>query len=199
MPKARAYHHGDLRPALIKAALTLVERGGPDSVTLRAVARRARVSEAAPYHHFEDKSALLAHAAEAGFRSLGARFEAAARTRSPRLRLERMAEAYVRFAFEEPGMFRLIFGAHVQELARSPATYDAGRAAREHLQSAIAAFLGEVPLALPARRLFQLFWAQVHGTAWLCLEQELREVTSADGAVALARQGVRVLLEGLSR
>ena len=57
--KSRPYHHGDLRRALIDAAIALVEETGPDGFTLREVARRARVSHTAPYRHFRDKNDLL--------------------------------------------------------------------------------------------------------------------------------------------
>ena len=70
-PGPRAtYHHGNLRSALIEGASTLLEREGPLGVTLRGAARQAGVSQAAPYRHFPNKSALLAAVAEAGFESL---------------------------------------------------------------------------------------------------------------------------------
>src|SRR5438552_17146029 len=64
------YHHGNLRRALLDAALALVEREGADALTLRAAARRAGVSQAPPYRHFRDKEALLGAVAEEGFRAV---------------------------------------------------------------------------------------------------------------------------------
>src|ERR671933_271680 len=89
MPKPRAssptparpaapYHHGDLRRALIDTALAMVTEEGAWNFTLREVARRAGVSHAAPYNHFEDKLALLAEVAALGFQSLRQTLEAAA-------------------------------------------------------------------------------------------------------------------------
>src|SRR5215813_10430287 len=66
-----AYHHGDLRRALLDATLRLVEEHGPQGFTLRAAARAAGVSPGAPYHHFADKDALLAAVAEEGFELFG--------------------------------------------------------------------------------------------------------------------------------
>ncbi|MFT4571001.1 MAG: AcrR family transcriptional regulator, partial [Candidatus Binatia bacterium] len=65
-----AYHHGDLRRALVEGALELLHERGPAGLTLRGAARKAGVSEAAPYRHFADKEALLASVAEEGFRAL---------------------------------------------------------------------------------------------------------------------------------
>src|SRR5215470_4643684 len=69
---ARKYHHGDLRRALVDAALAIVERAGPGALSLRELARRAGVSHAAPYRHFESREALLAALATEGFLGLGA-------------------------------------------------------------------------------------------------------------------------------
>src|ERR1700741_2439858 len=66
------YHHGDLRDALVQAAQRILETDGLAALSLRAVARRAGVSPAAPYHHFPDKQALLDAVAERGFDALTA-------------------------------------------------------------------------------------------------------------------------------
>ena len=65
--KTKPYHHGDLRAALVDAALSLVKEGGIEALGLRAAARRAGVTHAAPYRHFEDKTDLLAAVAQNGF------------------------------------------------------------------------------------------------------------------------------------
>jgi AcrR family transcriptional regulator len=70
---SKPYHHGNLRSALIQAALEIARDQGADRVSLRRVARQAGVSHAAPYHHFADRSALIAAVAEEGFRSLAER------------------------------------------------------------------------------------------------------------------------------
>src|SRR2546426_11040812 len=73
----RRYHHGDLRRALVDAALALISEGGLGTFSLREVARRAGVTPAAAYHHFKDKTALLAAGAEEGVLALCGRLEAA--------------------------------------------------------------------------------------------------------------------------
>ena len=75
----RSYHHGDLRQALIRSALEILSQAGVAGLSLRAAARRARVSAMAPYRHFADKEALLAAVAEYGFQHLAGRLAAAAR------------------------------------------------------------------------------------------------------------------------
>lgn len=108
-PKA-GYHHGDLRRALIDAALSLVADGSVADLSLREVARRAGVTYAAPYHHFADKSALLAAVAGQGFEQLVAELErAAARRTTLESELLAMAEAYVAFAMTHPAHYRVMF------------------------------------------------------------------------------------------
>ncbi len=110
MARGVGQHHGDLRQALISAALDLIADSDADEVTLRAVARRAGVSSAAPYHHFADKNALLAAVARDGFESLGeVQLEVLARPGSPRDRLERLVSGYVLFALRHPTHYRLMF------------------------------------------------------------------------------------------
>lgn len=201
----RGYHHGDLRAALLDATIAIVRQHGPAAVTLRDVARRAGVSEAAPYHHFESKAHLLLEAAAQGFAALSERLAAAgAGHASAAGRLPVLGAAYVRFALDEPGYFRLLFGAHIDELVASPSKHpgvtaatQAGRAAASHLRTGVAAFIAETGTSIAARDLERLVWAQIHGLAWLALESELHPPPAVDEVVALASRGVALLLEGL--
>src|ERR1700733_5513657 len=116
MPRAkpaakRAYHHGDLRAALVAAAVQILEKDGEGALTLREVARRVGVSAAAPYHHFADKHAILAAVGEEGFSHLADAMEEAQATSGPKTRdtLRAMGVAYVRFAVRHPSHFRVMF------------------------------------------------------------------------------------------
>ena len=112
MAKKRRYHHGDLRRALIEAAVQLVAERGVDGLTLRAAARRVGVTHAAPYRHFSDKDALIAAVAEQGFRRM-VRFMHQARDEAepePFLQLQAIGVAYVEFALAHPSHFRVMFG-----------------------------------------------------------------------------------------
>lgn len=105
------YHHGDLRRALIAAALALLTEEQNWNFSLREVARRAGVSHNAPYNHFASKHALLAAVAAAGYDTLRACMqEAAGQTETPSATLKAMGVAYVRFGVGNPAHYRLMFG-----------------------------------------------------------------------------------------
>src|SRR5437879_2813384 len=99
MGKKRPYHHGNLRQALVDAALELIEERGVSALTLREVARRVGVTHAAPQRHFADRAALVAAVAEEGFRGLGAHVAVVrASARTPAQRLRALGVAYVEYA-----------------------------------------------------------------------------------------------------
>src|SRR5579859_2135830 len=104
------YHHGDLRAALLHAAMELLEESGEADLSLRAVARRAGVSAAAPYRHYADREALVSAVAAVGYRELAERLEAADPAPSTPEQLASVAIAYVQFALERPALFRIMFG-----------------------------------------------------------------------------------------
>lgn len=107
---ARPYHHGDLSRALILAGRRILEKEGPAALSLRAVAREAGVSPAAPYHHFKDKGDLLIAVASEGWQELG---EAIAKARGaasePRHGIGEIGFAYVTFARKNPNLYRLMY------------------------------------------------------------------------------------------
>src|SRR5580692_7511803 len=108
--QARPYHHGDLSRALIDAARRILEAEGPAALSLRAVAREAGVSPAAPYHHFKDKTELLEAVAHQGWEALDVAISAA-RTNapSPREGIAAIGMAYVTFATRNPELYRLMY------------------------------------------------------------------------------------------
>lgn len=118
-PPKEAYHHGDLRNALVAAAAKLIETGGIDAFSLREAARAVGVSANAAYRHFEDKSALLTAVAASGYALLSHRMQsatAAVRDTGDAVtgavdRFKAVGRAYVELACERPQMFRLMYGA----------------------------------------------------------------------------------------
>ncbi|HZK98664.1 MAG TPA: TetR/AcrR family transcriptional regulator [Caulobacteraceae bacterium] len=107
---ARPYHHGDLSRALVEAGRRILEREGPTALSLRAVAREAGVSPAAPYHHFKDKCELLDAVSKQGWMELGAAVSRArAKAPGPREALSEIGVAYVCFARENPALYRIMY------------------------------------------------------------------------------------------
>jgi len=110
-PVQKPYHHGDLRRALIDAALQLVGESGPDGLSVREAARRAGVSPGAPFRHFPSRDALMNAAAEEAQRRLHAEIEAAlahAPADDPLQRFRRIGRAYLRWAMRNPTHFEII-------------------------------------------------------------------------------------------
>lgn len=107
MKRAGPYHHGDLRNALIDAAAAIVELRGLEELSLRGAARRAGVSQTAPYRHFQDKQALIAAVAADGFLMLAEDLVTSADGSKDIMLL---AKSYVRFAQDHPARFQLMFG-----------------------------------------------------------------------------------------
>ncbi|MFN7263454.1 MAG: TetR/AcrR family transcriptional regulator [Phenylobacterium sp.] len=110
LTEPRPYHHGDLRRALVEAGRRLLEAEGGADLSLRAVAREAGVSPAAPYHHFRDKSELLDALAFEGWDQLAEQMRAALAEAAPgRDRLVTLGVAYVRFSRMNPAIYRVMF------------------------------------------------------------------------------------------
>ena len=108
--ESRPYHHGDLSRALVDAARKILESEGPAALSLRAVAREAGVSPAAPYHHFKDKNELLEAVAHEGWEALDeALAKACVSTDDKRARMSNIGVAYVCFARDNPALYRVMY------------------------------------------------------------------------------------------
>jgi AcrR family transcriptional regulator len=166
--RARSYHHGDLRDALVRAARKILEKNGLADLSLRRVARAAGVSPAAPYHHFADKQALLNAVAAEGYAALRSEMLARmAKQTDPVARLDASGVGYVVFAVENPALFRLMFGGDGKKLSTDAALTKARQLAYGVLQSAVAEGSPDgTAKPLTCLRL----WALVHGIAKLILE-----------------------------
>lgn len=174
--KKKAFHHGDLRRALIEASLALLEDEGVAALSLRRVAEQAGVTHSAPYHHFPEKTALLAAIAEDGFRLLDEAMRAAvaAAPDDPVDRLRAAGLAYVRFAVAHRAHFAVMFRPELADPAQHPAVDTAGGPSyallRELCEAAIAA--GHAPGVDP-EALVLLSWSAVHGAADLWINGPL--------------------------
>lgn len=175
-PRTPSYHHGDLRAALLRSAVELVAEGDLRRLSLREVARRAGVSYAAPYHHFEHKDDLLAAVAAQAFEGLVTRLRAAVgRRRTPRSRLEAAAHAYLEFAFDHPSYFRIM---SLPELAyvqtpEGSAKLEAAQASFDLLLELVSEASPRTPGPAERRALAVTVYSALHGFARLCIDGSL--------------------------
>ncbi|HWE11272.1 MAG TPA: TetR/AcrR family transcriptional regulator [Solirubrobacteraceae bacterium] len=176
MSSKATYHHGDLRAALIRAALELLEESGETALSLRAVARRAGVSPAAPYRHYPDREALVSAVAAVGYRELAERLAAAHPSPSTPDQLATVAIAYVQFALDRPALFRIMFA--------EPCDHhnDERVAATEAVSHYVRQIATRTFPQADAEALAIAIWALVHGLAFLHLDNKLD--ATAPSAVA---------------
>lgn len=158
------YHHGDLRDALVQAALHEAELGGPEAISIKALARELGVSQPAPYRHFADRDALLQAATAEAFRQFNAILRAAIDKPSKRSKLSRFAQAALEFGLKRNGIYRLMFASRT--MACAPDKSELHVAARETLNLLIDSF--ELPAVglLRERHALQV-WATLHGVIML--------------------------------
>jgi len=200
-PEPRPYHHGDLRASLLQAAARWLDEQGPETLTLRELARAAGVSHAAPYHHFASRDELLAGVAELAFDRLAdALSAAAAASTDAASALQDIGEAYVRAALAHPAQFRLMFGPMLARKAGHPGLQRAA-------ERAFVVLLEAATAHAPARGLELALagWSLSHGAANLAIDgafaglpvapAQARRLARLD-AGALVRAMVAALLQG---
>ena len=190
------YHHGALKPALLAAAETILKRDGVEGLTLRAAAREAGVSHAAPKNHFDDVRGLLSELAAVGYVRFreALTFEVEAR-RGTMSAIDATGIGYVTFARDNPELFTLMFRSARLDFER-PALRDANRAAFAVLAANAAAGDNAPPVrsGAPSLTLAQTArlvskWSLVHGFACLMLDrrlQPLMQMTEGGGVDELA-------------
>jgi len=169
--RARSFHHGNLRQELIDAALAVPDIEG---LSLRQLAASLGVTAAAAYRHFDSREDLLFEVARIGFNRLRQQFASAFDIAVPpsdaeeaRLRLSRLAQAYLQFADDEPALWRLIFGAQAQAY-RQTIDSEGDPDSYEYLPAALLGlFLEGVVATQPSERDALFAWSAVHGAATL--------------------------------
>ena len=195
----RPYHHGDLRRALIDAAQRLLETEGPTALSLRAVAREAGVSPAAPYRHFRNREDLIEEVARQGFVIFAERLERAFNDGrpSPLSAFSAAGQAYLTFARTNPGHYDAMFGARVS-IAANPDLALAASRAMSVLTRAATALSEQLP---PDRRppptmVANHIWALSHGVVELFARGQpgARAPFSAD---EMLESGTGIYLRGL--
>jgi AcrR family transcriptional regulator len=178
MHSTRPYRHGNLPAALVGAARQILDENGLQAIGLRETARRVGVSATAAYRHFTSKEDLLASVAAEGFRELGEAMEHATRGPTP---LSRAGLAYIKFAQQNRGLFRLMFGPVLAQRSKYPALQAATDAVGDLLQRNVADF-DQRPLDHNAAAMAA--WALVHGVSYLFVDG----FVSATQAMVLAEE-----------
>jgi len=192
----RAYHHGDLRKALLEAGEEeLSERGG-ENFSMRGVAKRAGVSHAAPAHHFRDKAGLLTALAQRGFEAFADRIEAGADAATDEAQPEPLIAsgmAYVDFALDHPKRFALMFASGWPDFSSPELDASSTRAFANFVSRVEDAFadLGLSPEEMHVRAMAN--WSAVHGLAVLLLEGRMRSVLTLPEPAR--RETIRAILE----
>jgi AcrR family transcriptional regulator len=196
----RGYHHGNLKEALMRAALDLIAEKGPAGFTFAEAARSAGVSPAAPYRHFRDRDELLASVALQGF----GQFEAALAQAwdggrpDPFTAFERLGRAYLAFARTKPAYYSAMFEAGIP-LDTNPELRQAGDLAFAVLRTAAEVLIATIPTANrpPALMVALHMWALAHGIASLFGRGDAARRTLPMTAEELLEAGTLVYLRGL--
>ncbi len=196
----RGYHHGNLREALIKAALDLISAKGPAGFTFADAARAAGVSPAAPYRHFRDRDALMADVARRGFdtfaRALAAAWDEGRPT--PLVAFHRVGRAYLAFARSEPALFSAMFESGLSFVAYPELRTEGERAfavLREACEGIAA--LAAKEKRPPALMMALHVWALSHGIATLFARGDDARRPIPMSAEELLEAAMLIYFEGL--
>ena len=196
----RSYHHGNLREALVDAALDLIAEKGPAGFTFAEAARQAGVSPAAPYRHFRDRDALMADVARRGFERFEKELAAAWDEGRPTLRqaFERIGKGYLAFARNEPAYFSAMFESGVP-ISEHRELQEAGDRAFAVLRGACEALVAAMPAAKrpPSMMMALHIWSLSHGIASLFARGDAARRKLPMAPEELLEAATLIYLEGL--
>jgi AcrR family transcriptional regulator len=198
----KSYHHGDLRDALVQAALQEAELGGPEAVSISGLAKKLGVSQPAPYKHFADREALLAAVTAEAFRQFMATLRAAIAKPSKRSKLSRFVHAAVDFGLRRHGIYHLMFATRI--IASAPKSSELHGVVMETFGLLLEALEAPAVGFLRERSALKI-WATLHGVVMLAeqglltgevaqisrdqLVEEIVEQTKLALAVAIEQAG----------
>ena len=199
--RPRTYHHGDLRTAALEQVRTIIREQGVSVVSLREVARRARVSHAAPSHHFGNKAGLLTAFAIQGYDLLADAVRAdiaASEARTPPDVLAVMGQAYVRFALENPEHFGVMFPGELVN-QDDPEYIRATNRCYGPLMEVVTKGSAQGTLSADATLVATAAWSLVHGLASLWLSGRIQARTGATDATAIAKSVTELFVDKMLR
>ncbi len=195
------YHHGNLKEALVQAALDLIAAKGPGGFTFAEAARSAGVSPAAPYRHFRDRDELLASIAQQGFEQFEAQLTAAWDNGQPDTptAFQRVGKAYLAFARENPAYYSAMFESGIP-LESNPALLLAGERAFAVIRAASERLVAMAPPNVPRPPALMMalhIWSMSHGIASLFGRGDAARRKLPMSAEDLLEAGVLIYLKGL--
>jgi AcrR family transcriptional regulator len=193
----RAYHHGNLRRALLDEALATIRSEGVNGLTLREIGARLGVSRTALYRHFADKRALLTAVATEGFRALRQQLvKAWEEGGGGRAAFQAMGVAYIRFAVANPSHYRVMFGSFVDPEGRDSELAAEAGGAFQALVDALSALQHEAIMRGDDTVLMARFvWSVVHGLAMLFIDGQLREPAGIEELMPYALERLQTGIE----
>ncbi|MEM7426337.1 MAG: TetR/AcrR family transcriptional regulator [Pseudomonadota bacterium] len=191
------YHHGDLREALISASYDLVKRQGADNFSLADACRHANVSTAAPYRHFKDRDELLAEVVSRGFSEMTGRAVLAVEAHGDGTieGITAMGQAYLSFALEHEGVFRLMFGG-AAALDDFEHVHEIGTNCFGFLIQQIMTYCAKHGVEQDAEAVAARMWTFVHGASALMMDCKYEKVTPGLDVNAMIADATPMLLGG---
>lgn len=193
----QSYHHGDLRTALLDAALDVISDTGPQGLTIREVARRAGVSHAAPYRHFADKDELILAVVEQGFERMQAMMhEEQARAGDEAIgQFAASGLGYINFALQHPAYYRVMFSGDLLSSKGDMSLRHTGADAMQEMVDGVRRCQAEGILREgdPVMQALTI-WSTIHGYVSLVNDNRIDHLLDAEHSPESARDGVLALL-----
>jgi AcrR family transcriptional regulator len=199
--QSKAYHHRDLRNALIQAGLEILAEDGASALDLRKVARKAGVSHTAPYRHFADKQTLVAAIIEIGFQHLTKQIKLTLQNTpiNVEAQLEGLAHGYVSFAQTNPWLMREMFSGLTIERRAFPDVHETAKTVYQLFVDVVkeGQVQGRIREGDPGE-LASVIWSMLHGMAILIIENQTHPYTdTTEGVERMIHMCIQMLYEGL--